>query len=112
MGKNMTTKPMKEIYYRESRIAKALGEPAKYSLVRLLLDNGPQNVTAIAQAIRRSQPTVSHHSGQLKNLEIVRYETRFDGNFYWIKYSDEIRKILKALNEFVNRTFSKVYSED
>lgn len=53
MAKSIGLKPMREIYYRESRGAKALGEPAKYSKIRLLLDNGPQYVSEIARSIRR-----------------------------------------------------------
>jgi len=36
---------------------------------------------------------------QLKNLEIVRFETKSDRSYYWIKYPEEIKKILNALNE-------------
>jgi hypothetical protein len=36
---------------------------------------------------------------QLENLEIVQYETKTDGNYYLIKYPEEIRKILNAFNE-------------
>jgi len=112
MGKNIGTKSMKEIYYRESRVAKVLGASAKYTIIKLLLNAGPQNVKEIARSVRRSQPTVSHRLAQLKNLEIVRYEAKSNGSYYWIKYPDEIRKITKTLNECVNRTLTKVYSEE
>ncbi|MGB9720985.1 MAG: ArsR/SmtB family transcription factor [bacterium] len=112
MDRRIGTKPMKEIHYRESRVAKGLGDPAKYAIIKLLLNNGPLSVNEIARSIRRSQPTVSHHLAQLKNLEIVRYEVKSSGSYYWIKYPAEIHRILKALNVFVNRTMQGVENEE
>ncbi|MEO0185211.1 MAG: metalloregulator ArsR/SmtB family transcription factor [candidate division WOR-3 bacterium] len=112
MDRRTGIKPMKEIHYRESRVAKGLGDPAKYAITKLLLDTGPLSVNEIAKSVRRSQPTVSHHLAQLKNLEIVRYEARSSGSFYWIKYPEEIRRIIKSLNIFVNRTLQGVNIEE
>lgn len=98
------SKPMKEALYRESRIAKALGEPARYLITELLLKHGPLRVSNIAKKVRRSQPTVSHHLSVLRGLEIVRYETRSDGTDYWIKYPREIRRVIEALRQFIKRT--------
>ncbi len=108
MNEYIKTKPMKEILYRESRVAKTLGAPAKYSIVNLLLKNGPLTVNEIVKGIKRSQSTVSHHLAQLRHLEIVRYETKSDSSYYWIKYPDELNKILQALNNFVRRTLQSV----
>ncbi|MEO0128611.1 MAG: helix-turn-helix transcriptional regulator [candidate division WOR-3 bacterium] len=108
---NTQAKPMKEIMYRESRIAKALGEPAKYSIINFLVSNGPANVTEIAKAVHRHIATVSFHLAKLKALEIVRFEEKSDGTYYWIKYPKEIRNILKALNAFVKRTLTRVYED-
>lgn len=95
---------MKEALYRESRIAKALGEPARYLIANLLLKQGPLNVSEIAKKIHRSQPTVSHHLSVLRGLEIVRYETKPDGIDYWIKYPGEVRSIVASLRIFIERT--------
>ena len=108
MSTNIQTKPMKEILYRESRVAKALGEPAKYAIVNLLFENGPTNVTEIVKAVKRSQSTISHHLAQLKNLEIVRFEIKKDGFYYWLKYPDAVGKILSALKGFVKRSVTGV----
>jgi DNA-binding transcriptional ArsR family regulator len=98
------SKPMKEVLYRESRIAKVLGEPARYLITELLLKHGPLRVSDIAKKVCRSQPTVSHHLSVLRGLEVVRYETRSDGTDYWIKYPQEIGVIVSALRKFVKRT--------
>ena len=61
MVKSIQSKPMKEIRYRESRIARVLGDPAKYAIVELLLKQGPINVNEIVRQVHRSQSAVSHH---------------------------------------------------
>ncbi len=96
-------KPMREVLYRESRIAKALGEPARYLITILLLKHGPLRVSEIAKRLRRSQPTVSHHLSVLRGLEIVRYETKPEGVYYWIKYPKVVRPIMESLRVFVHR---------
>ncbi len=104
MNRGIGEKPMKEILYRESRIARALGDPAKYAIIHLLLRHGPINGTDITKKLRRSKSTVSHHLSKLRSLEIVRYEVRADGVYYWIKYPLELRTIVRALELFIHRT--------
>jgi len=104
MQREVLNKPMKEALYRESRVAKALGEPARYVITHLLLKHGPLQVSEIVRRIRRSQPTVSHHLAVLRSLEIVRYDTKPEGIYYWIKYPKEISQILECLREFIRRT--------
>jgi DNA-binding transcriptional ArsR family regulator len=96
-------KPMKAARYRESRIAKALGEPARYLITHLLLKRGLLQVSEIVKRLRRSQSTVSHHLSVLKGLEIVRYETRPEGIYYWVKYPKEVRQVMESMSVFVRR---------
>ena len=104
MQKMFSHKPMKEALYRESRVAKVLGEPARYMITYMLLKHGPLQVSEIVKRVRRSQPTVSHHLAVLRGLEIARYETKPEGIYYWIKYPQQVRKILESLREFIQRT--------
>lgn len=104
-------KPMKELVYRESRIAKVLGDPAKYAITNLLLRRGPLNGVEIAKRVKRSKSTVSHHLSALRSLEIVRYEVKNDGVYYWIKYPGELRAIIQTLKVFVKRTRKGFASE-
>ena len=97
-------KPMREILYRATRVAKVLGEPSKYTIIDLLLRVNPLTVSEIANKVRRAQPTVSYHLAALRSLEIVRYEARSAGVYYWIKYPKELRLIINALRNFVRRT--------
>ena len=56
MNRVVREKPMKEILYRESRVAKALGEPSKYAIVSALLKHGPMNVLKLLRrCVVRSQ---------------------------------------------------------
>ena len=101
-------KPMKEVLYRESRVARALGDPAKYAIVNFLIKNKSANVSEIARAVHRHIATVSHHLAKLRSLDLVRYEVKADGIYYWIKYPDELHAVIKTLNCFVARTLKRV----
>lgn len=105
------TKPMKEILYRETRVARALGEPSKYKIINVLLRHGPMSVHELTQKVQRSQPTVSHHLAALKKLEVVRYETKLDCVYYWIKYPHELCGVLRSLKTFIQKTQEGLDSE-
>ena len=111
VNKVIRKRPMLEVLYRESRIAKALGEPAKLAIINLLLNKGPLTLSEIANSIHRSKTTTCYHLSKLKSLEIVRYETKDDGVVYWIKYEKEIKDIMKSLTKFVNRSLKGIYYE-
>jgi DNA-binding transcriptional ArsR family regulator len=97
-------KPMKEILYRESRVARVLGEPSKYAIVELLMRAKSLNVSEISRSLRRAESTISHHLALLKSLEIVRYEVHSGGVYYWIKYPKDLQLVMDALRDFVRRT--------
>lgn len=111
MNRILQKRPMKEILYRESRVARALGEPAKFAIISLLLKHGPLTLSEIAKLIHRSKTTTCYHLSKLKSLEIVRYETKEEGVNYWIKDENELRYIMKSLTEFVNRSLKGIHSE-
>lgn len=112
MGKEMVRKrPMKEILYRESRVASAIGNPAKFSIIDTLLKKGPLPLSEISEAIHRSKSATCYHLSKLKSLEIVRYETQEKGTLYWIKYPKELKSIMNSLNLFVKRSFKGVEHE-
>jgi len=108
MANKLKEKPMKEILYRESRLAKALGDPAKYAIVDFLIKNESANVSSIARAIHRHIATTSYHLAQLRKLEIVRYEVHQDGVYYGLKYPKEIKAVTKVLSTFVMRTLQRI----
>ncbi|MGQ9701287.1 MAG: hypothetical protein ACUVQT_02385 [bacterium] len=68
----------KEILYRASRFAKALGDHAKYAIIDFLLKSGIANVFQIVQATHRYIATLSYHLAKLWAFEIVRYKAKED----------------------------------
>ena len=111
MGRVVQEKPMKEFMYRESRVALALGDPARYEIVDVLMKAGPINVSELVKRVHRSQSTVSHHLAKLRSLEIVRYETKIDGVYYWIKYPQELSGVIQTLRAFIKRTSQDIGSD-
>jgi DNA-binding transcriptional ArsR family regulator len=107
----MGRKPMKERMYRESRLARVLGDPAKYAIINLLITKGPMGVREIARTVRRAESTASHHLAQLRNVELVRYEVKTIGVSYWIKYRAETRTILGSLKRFVRRARRRIEND-
>jgi DNA-binding transcriptional ArsR family regulator len=99
----MFEKPMKKELCRESRVARALSDPAKYMIADLLLRHGRLSIVEITKRIRRSKSTISHHLSILRGLDIVRYEAKPDGAYYWIKYPEELGAIQKSLKRFVQQ---------
>ena len=111
MNRILQKRPMKMIQHCESRVARALGEPAKFAIISLLLKQGTLTLSEIAKLIHRSKTTTCYHLSKLKSLEIVRYETKEDGVNYWIKYENELKDIMKSLTKFVNRSLKGIHSE-
>lgn len=104
-------KPMLELHYRKSRVARALGEPAKFAIVDVLLSRGPLTLAEVAKAIHRSRPTACYHLARLKALEIVRFETKENGVYYWIKYRRELSEVIRSLSRFVKRSLKGIRTE-
>lgn len=111
MVRRINEKPMKEIVYRESRVARALGEPSKFAIIDVLLKCGPINLFEIAKRVKRSSSTVCHHLAALKKLEIARYEVKSEGVYYWIKYPKELLDIIRSLEAFVVRTQQRLTTD-
>lgn len=64
-------------------IFKALGDPIRMRIARMLAENGEMCVCKIIPELGMSQPAVSHHLSVLKNAGLVR--PRREG--LWIHYS-------------------------
>ena len=63
-------------------IFKALADPTRRQILRLLRERG-MTASELAEHIKISQPTLSHHFAVLKKVELVRF--RRDGPF--IRYT-------------------------
>lgn len=75
---------------------KALGDPTRLEIVRLLRDRS-RTPSELLEQLRIAQPTLSHHLDILKRADLV--ETRREGQF--IRYSLNMSVLDMALEFFV-----------
>ena len=92
------TTPMSE--EDASRLAlqlKALADPVRIRLVSMVASAESGEICAcdIPEALGRSQPTISHHLGQLVSAGILSREQR--GKWAWFSLTEQIEEIRSAL---------------
>lgn len=95
---------MPETMYRASRCCRILGNPTAYLIVRFL-GTSRKAPTQISEAVGVSLSAVSFTLRQLRNLDLVRYETKGITKEYWVKDS-KVLDILSTLEAWV-RTMRK-----
>lgn len=82
-------------------VFKALGDPIRLRIVRMLAENGEVCVCRIVEELGMNQPAVSHHMAKLKQAGLLRYRKQEQ----WIYYSLDIEKFkggpLAFLSEIV-----------
>lgn len=95
----MTKRDMPETMYRASRCCRVLGNPTAYLILRHM---GKNRITPGELAERMQMPltTISVTLRNLRQLDIVRYETMGTSKEYWIKQKD-IVAVLDALEGWV-----------
>ncbi len=98
---------MPETDYRASRLCRVLGNPTAYQIVKSLLKNR-KTPSEIAEEMGISDTLVSATLRILRNVDVVRYETKGKEKVYWIK-DDLILEICDMLEKFVARMRQKAY---
>jgi len=88
----MTKHNMPETMYRASRSCRILGNPTAYLMLRFI-GTRRKTPTEISQGLEVSLSVVSVTLRQLRNLDLVRYETKGKTKEYWVKD----RKVLDIL---------------
>lgn len=89
----MTIPGLDELELLHSHICRAVGDPKRLQIM-YALDEGPCNVTALAERLDLPQPTVSRHLSVLRQSNLV--ETRRDGAS--VVYSLADTRIISLLN--------------
>lgn len=92
---------MPETEYRASRFCRILGNPTAYRIVRLLVKTSA-TPSALADKIGLSVQTVSDTLRNLRNVDIVRYETVNKNKVYSLKDRTVI-VILDSIERLVAR---------
>ena len=84
---------MPETMYRASRSCRVLGNPTAYLILRCL---GSQRKTPTELSLELEVPlsTISMTLRHLREMDMVRYETKVKTKEYWVKH----RKVLHMLD--------------
>ena len=89
-------------------------KPRFYPVVRLLLDEGPQNVNAIAQKIGVSQPAATQTLAEMKKLRLTTTKPRADRRLQMIcltAQGEELAESLEPIWNAVHRAASRLEAE-
>ncbi len=100
-------KRMLETEYRASRLCRVLGNPTAYQIAKFLLGKKKRPIE-IAMELGISLPLVSITLRNLRNIDIVRYDTIRNEKVYWIK-DETIFEIIRALEKFATRMRLKIW---
>lgn len=100
-------KKMLETEYRASRICRILGNPTAYKIIKLLLKS-KKTPSELSEKIGLSLPLVSLTLRTLRNINLVRYDTRGNEKIYWIK-DETVSDICRSLERLVTRMRHKNY---
>src|ERR1700688_4061760 len=77
------------------QFCKAMADESRLKIIGLL-STAEHSVQQLASMLELKEPTVSHHLGILKQLDLVRM--RADGNFRWYRLNeDALAKISRAV---------------
>ena len=69
------------------QFCKAMADESRLKIIGLL-STAEHSVQQLASTLELKEPTVSHHLGILKQLDLVRQ--RADGNFRWYRLNEEV----------------------
>jgi DNA-binding transcriptional ArsR family regulator len=96
---------MPETLYRASRCCRTLGNPTAYLILRSL-DRHKKTPSELSREIGVSVPAISVTLRHLREMDLVRYETKGQSKDYWIK-DRKVLKILDALEAWVETMRTK-----
>lgn len=94
-----------------SNLCKALGHPARISIVELLSKNEHLNCNDLNNSIQLSQASISRHCNVLHQCGIIGYEVNGNNCFYHLdnKILDQITDFIDAINVETPSITGKVY---
>ena len=96
---SITKQTMPETMYRASRCCRMLGNPTAYLILQCLGQNR-KTPGELSRELRAPVSTISMTLRHLRQLDLVRYETKGNTKEYWIK-ERKILAILSLLEQWV-----------
>ncbi|MEO0184875.1 MAG: metalloregulator ArsR/SmtB family transcription factor [candidate division WOR-3 bacterium] len=101
----MGRRQLAETEYRASRLCRVLGNPTAYQILKILIKRD-RSVSALAEAIGLSIKTISYTLKTLRQVDLVRYDTRDKNKVYFIK-DPLVQNIVHSLEEYTNKMREK-----
>ena len=80
-----------------AKLLKVMADPVRIRIVSMIAGSTTGEVCAcdFPEALKRSQPTISHHLSQLVAADILKREKR--GKWAWFRLTDRLPEIGRAL---------------
>ncbi len=101
----MGRKQLGETEYRASRLCRVLGNPTAYQILKILIKKD-MSVSALAKTIGLSVKTVSYTLRTLRQVDLVRYDTRDKSKFYFLK-DPLVLNFVHSLEDYTNKMREK-----
>ena len=95
----LSREAMPETMYRASRCCRVLGNPTAYLIVRSL-DVRRRTPGELSRDLHIPLATVSMTLRHLREMDLVRYETRGRTKEYWVK-DRRVLRILRTIEDWV-----------
>lgn len=92
---------MPETQYRGSRFCRILGNPTAYQILSILMKK-PRSPTRLVEETGLSLQTISDTLRNLRNIDVVRYETAGKSKIYFLKDA-YLERIIADIEIFVER---------
>lgn len=92
---------MPETQYRASRFCRILGNPTAYQILKSLIHR-KATPTELAEEIGLSKETISDTLRNLRNIDVVRYDTVNKNKIYFLK-DDSLISIVNTIEKYVKR---------
>lgn len=97
----MLRRKMLETDYRASRFCRVLGNPTAYQILKLLVKSR-MTPTELSKKIGLSLKTISDTLRNLRQVNLVRYETRDKNKIYFLK-DESLIQILTNIEQYVGK---------
>ncbi|UCD20166.1 MAG: winged helix-turn-helix transcriptional regulator [candidate division WOR-3 bacterium] len=97
----MRKRKMLETHYRASRFCRVLGNPTAYQILKSFVKS-PRTPTELSKKLGLSLKTISSTLRNLRQINLVRYETQNKNKVYFLK-DRQLPEVLRQIEKYVDR---------